>query len=167
MSNQPYMAETSITALFTDRQGNLWIGPYYGDIRYGNIDLDDFKCFYSDEKVEDRLHGTVIGSMAEDKEGNLYVASEGSGINVLNKNREVIRHITKTTHRLPDNKIRALWYDEQTDNLFISVYKNGLCVLDRKTDRIRQIDFSFFDSASQLTIEEIVPYRDVLVLPST
>lgn len=167
MSNQPYMAETSITALFTDRQGNLWIGPYYGDIRYGNIDLDDFKCFYSDEKVEDRLHGTVIGSMAEDKEGNLYVASEGSGINVLNKNREVIRHITKTTHRLPDNKIRALWYDEQTDNLFISVYKNGLYVLDRKTDRIRQIDFSFFDSASQLTIEEIVPYRDVLVLPST
>ena len=45
------MAETSITALFTDRQGNLWIGPYYGDIRYGNIDLDDFKCFYSDEKL--------------------------------------------------------------------------------------------------------------------
>ena len=30
----------------------------------------------------------VIGSMAEDKEGNLYVASEGSGINVLNKNRK-------------------------------------------------------------------------------
>lgn len=166
ISDRPYMEETSITALFTDRQGNLWIGPYYGDIRYGNIDLDDFKCFYSDEKVEDRLHGTVIGSMTEDKDGNLYVASEGSGINILNKNREVIRHITKTTHQLPDNKIRALWYDEQTDNLFISVYKNGLYVLDRKTDCIRRIDFSFIDSASQITIEEIVPYQDMLVLPS-
>ena len=104
--------------------------------------------FIATKNVEDRLHGTVIGSMAEDKEGNLYVASEGSGINVLNKNREVIRHITKVTHRLPDNKIRALWYDEQTDNLFVSVYKNGLYVYDRKTDRVRQIDFSFIDSTS-------------------
>ena len=100
--------------------------------------------FLQRRKVEDRLHGTVIGSMAEDKEGNLYVASEGSGINVLNKNREVIRHITKTTHRLPDNKIRALWYDEQTDNLFISVYKNGLYVLDRKTGRNQADRFFVF-----------------------
>ena len=40
------MAETSITALFTDRQKEIYgLDPYYGDIRYGNIDLDDFKCF--------------------------------------------------------------------------------------------------------------------------
>lgn len=37
---------------------------------------------------------------------------------------------------------------------------------DRKTDRVRQIDFSFIDSTSQLIIEEIVPYRDMLVLAS-
>ena len=39
-------------------------------------------------------------------------------------------------------------------------------MLDRKTGRIKQIDFSF-SIRLQLTIEDIVPYRDMLVLPST
>lgn len=167
MSDQPYMSETAITALFTDRQGSLWIGPYYGDIRHGNMDTDDFKCYLSDEKVADRLHGIVISSMVEDKDGNLYIATEGSGINILNQARELVHHITKSSHQLPDNKIRSLWYDEQSDRLFISVYKYGLYVLDRKADRARQIDLSFLGSVSQLTVEDMFAYKDMLILTST
>lgn len=166
-SEQPLMPELSVTALYTDKQGTLWIGSYYGDIRYGNVGVNNFRVYVSDESVADRLHGVVLGAMTEDKEENLYVATEGSGINVIDNRKGTIRHITKSSHQLPDNKVRSLWYDKQFDRLFISAYRGGLVWFNKKSDRLEKIDSPFLQNIPQLTVEEIIPYKDLLVLQSS
>lgn len=160
----PFMQEKSITSLCVDRQGTLWIGPYYGDICYGNMDLNDFNYYISDERASDRLHGVVIGSMTEDNKGNLYVATEGSGINVIDKNKNIIEYITTKSHQLPSNKIRTLWFDQDKERLFIGAYNGGLIILDRKTNDLKKVKFPDLPSDFQPTIENIIPYKDMLVL---
>lgn len=163
-SDQPLMPESPVTALYTDQQGTLWIGPYYGNIRYINMDTNNLTFYTCNEKISDKLHGVVLGAMAEDNEGNLYVGTEGSGINIVDKNRQTIRHITAASHQLPNNKIRALWFDKQANRMFISTYKEDLIYLDTKKNRFGTIKSPLLQVPVRSTVEEIIPYKEMLIL---
>lgn len=163
-SDLPLMPESPVTALYTDKQGTLWIGPYYGNIRYINMNTNNLTFYICNEKMPDKLHGVVLGTMAEDNDGNLYVGTEGSGINILNKDKQTIGHITTASHPLPNNKIRALWFDKQFNRMFISAYKEDLIYLDKNTNRFETIKSSLQQTPVRSTIEEIIPYKDMLIL---
>ena len=135
----PLLPTSMIYALYTDRQETIWIGSYYGAVRYFNPQTDNYNFWKTDEGRYDRLHGVVLGSMAEDKYGNIYIATEGSGINVIEKNKEIIRHIQSVSSQLPNDKVRALWFDNEYNRMFISCYMEGLSYLDMHTGKINRI----------------------------
>lgn len=164
--SQNWMAELPITALYTDVQGTLWVGPYYGDIRYINPETNNLSFYISNEKIPEQLHGVIMGAMTEDDKGNLLVATETSGINVINDNQRAIQHITSFTHALPSNKIKGLWFDCEYNRLFVSLFKNPFSYLDKKSNRFETIASPLLEPYSQLTIENIVPYNDLLILLS-
>lgn len=159
-----FMPEFSIYALHTDKQGTIWIGPYYGEVRYFNPETDNYSLYSSDEKKPNHLRGVVLGEIVEDREGYMYVASEGSGVNVISPDRTQIRHITVASHRLPHDKIRSLYYDTESDRLYIGTYMESLVYYDRKTDRIYPVEDKLLTSRHERIIEEIIPYNDCLIL---
>lgn len=161
----PLLPTSMIYALYTDRQGGIWIGSYYGVVRYFNPQTDNYRFWKTDEEQEGKIHGVVLGEMAEDKAGNLYVATEGSGINVIDpKTGNVQKHIKSSSDGLPNDKIRALWYDEEYNRLYISSYMDGLCLLDIKTGKVQTIQSELLNSRLKKIIEKIIPYQDHLLL---
>ncbi|MEG1545145.1 MAG: response regulator, partial [Tannerellaceae bacterium] len=71
------------------------------------------------------------------------------------------------TYPLPNNKIRALWFDNQFNRLFISTYREKLIYLDKKTNALKNIDSPLLNNMHQSTIENMIPYQeDMLVLLS-
>lgn len=161
---EKHILPTSVVfALYSDRQGTFWIGSYYGDVCYFNPQRDKYTFYSTDESNPERLHGVVQGAIAFDKSGNLYVATEGSGINILSPQTKAIKHL-----RMPSgphtNKIRELWYDNQYDRLFISAFMNGLFCLTPGSNRMRQLDTPILSTPERRAVEEIVPYKDNLVL---
>lgn len=162
--NEVFMPEFSIYALRTDKQGTIWIGPYYGEVRYFNPETDNYTLYSSNEKEPNYLHGVVLGDIVEDKDGYLYVASEGSGVNVISPDRTTISHITMESHKLPHDKIRSLFYDTEYNRLYIGTYMESLVYYDRKTDRIYPVDDHQLSTRYQRIIEEIIPYKDYLIL---
>jgi ligand-binding sensor domain-containing protein/AraC-like DNA-binding protein/signal transduction histidine kinase len=153
-----------IYALCTDRQGTIWIGSYYGTVRYFNPQTDNYNFWKTDEKRPDEIHGVVLGNMAEDKTGNLYIATEGSGINIINKKTGTVRHLKAASGQLPNDKIRALWFDEEYNKLYISVYMEGLYYLDVNTGKTGSIRSDTLDSRLKKIVEKIIPYRNKLIL---
>ena len=164
INSAPLLPTSMIYALHTDRQGTVWIGSYYGAIRYFNPQTDNYNFWKTDEERYDKIHGVVLGGMAEDKSGNLYIGTEGSGINIVDKKTETIRHIKSVSSQLPNDKIRALWFDDKHDRLFISCYMEGISYLDRSTGKINPIKSDVLDSRLRRIIEKIIPYRNYLIL---
>lgn len=164
VSQEAFMSEFSIYALFTDRQGSIWIGPYYGEVRYFNPETDNYTLYTSKENDPTAIHGVVLGDIVEDKEGYLYVSSEGSGVNRLSPDRSSIRHMTVASHGLPHDKIRSMYFDEQYHRLYIGTYMEGLVYYDRQTDRVYSIAQDTLASRYQKIIEEIIPFNNYLIL---
>lgn len=163
--NSDLLLPTSmIYALYTDQQGTIWIGSYYGAVRYFNPQTDNYNFWKTDEERYDKIHGVVLGSMAEDKSGNLYIATEGNGINIINEKTEAVRHLKAASGQLPNDKIRALWFDEEYNRLYISAYMEGICFLDVNTGKIQHIRSEALDSRLNKIIEKIIPYRNYLIL---
>jgi len=156
-------AESTIFSLFSDHQGTLWVGSYYGDVRYFNPEIDNYTYYPTDENHPARLHGAVIGEITEDSKGNLFIATEGSGINILTHPTGDIQHIT-ISDGLPQNKIRSLWFDEKYNRLYISGYMKGLAYLDVITRKIHPVKDGAIDHIYQRIIEKIIPYKDYLIL---
>jgi DNA-binding response OmpR family regulator/ligand-binding sensor domain-containing protein len=160
---QHILKESMISALFSDRQGTMWIGSYYGDVRYHHPLIDNYTFYATDESNPKRLHGAMIGQITKDKYGNMYFATEGSGINILRAGSDSFEHLT-TANGLPENKIKTLWYDEAYDRLFISVYMEGICYLDLKTQTVKRIESDVLSDVYQRIIESFIPWQDCLIL---
>lgn len=157
------LSESTIYALYSDRQGTIWIGSYYGDVRYYNPLTDNYTYHATDESNPFDLHGALIGQITKDKYENMYFATEGSGINILRPGSSTFEHLT-TANGLPQNKIRALWYDEEYDRLFISAYMDGLCYYEPKTKQIHKVRYGVLETIHQRIIESMFPYKNDLIL---
>lgn len=80
----------------------------------------------------------MIGCFAEDKSGNLWIATEGGGLDFYDRtNKRFKWYKHKEGHNsLSHNNIKALYYDEKREALWIGTHQEGLNKLDLKTDRI-------------------------------
>lgn len=157
------LPEASIYALLSDRQGTLWIGSYYGDVRYFNPEVDNYVYYATDENHNERLHGAVIGTVTEDKNKNIYIATEGSGINILYPQTGKFTHLNHKDG-LNRRKIRYIWNDEQYERLYISEYMHGLSYYDINDKRIHPLKNDSLQTIYQRIIEQIIPYQHYLVL---
>jgi ligand-binding sensor domain-containing protein/AraC-like DNA-binding protein len=160
---QHMLKESMISALFSDRQGTMWIGSYYGDVRYHHPLIDNYTFYATDESNPRRLHGAMIGQITKDKHGTMYFATEGSGINILRAGSESFEHLS-AANGLPGNKIKALWYDEAYNRLFISVFMKGVCYLDLQTQTVKRIESDALTDIYQHIIKDFIPWKEYLLL---
>lgn len=156
--------ESTIFSLFSDQQGLLWVGSYYGDVYYFNPRINNYEFYGADEQVPFRLHGAVQGNIAEDAQGVFYIATEGSGMNVLRPDRNEIEHLTVENGKIPHNKIRSLWFDEKYDRLYMGPYMKGLYYRDMRTGTTHPVEARVMDSPYAKIVEKMVPYKNYLIL---
>ncbi len=71
-TTQPSIGNNSLTALFTDSKGRLWIGGDYDGLFY----FDEASGRFSVLNKDKGFTNASIHSIAEDAEGNLWVSSE-------------------------------------------------------------------------------------------
>jgi signal transduction histidine kinase/ligand-binding sensor domain-containing protein len=94
--------------MITDQQGNMWIASSKGLVRYF---MGQLKAFTVDEGLSERLVNTVF----VDREGILWVGTDGGGLNVL---KDGIFTSYTVKEGLPANNTWSLYEDRQK-NLWI------------------------------------------------
>ena len=131
----PYsLIDNNTFSILEDYSGLIWIGTYSGVSTFdpystiGHYKNDPFNSKSINEKA--------VSGIYEDDDGLLWIGTSSSGVNILNKDRDVIELLT-TANGLSNNRITDIV--GAGDYIFIGTY-NGLNVVNRITGEIEIYD---------------------------
>lgn len=124
------LVSNSIQALYSDKNGNLWVGTYAGGLclasahvhnDFHSVRLQDYGCL-----------NLPISALLEDH-GYLWIGTEGDGLYCWHADKGIVAHYKQSTDGLGANNIKSL---VKTGNkLWIGTYLGGLSCLNTATGR--------------------------------
>jgi ligand-binding sensor domain-containing protein/signal transduction histidine kinase/DNA-binding response OmpR family regulator len=115
--------DNAIYAILCDRDGNIWIGTYFGGINVllkNNEQFNWIEAGYGPKNIK----GKAVRKMVELEKNRLWVATEDGGLNIYNAatgDIEVFDRIPGLTHN-----VHELFYDEVSNEMWVGTYRNGL-----------------------------------------
>ncbi|MBW6535328.1 MAG: response regulator [Mariniphaga sp.] len=130
------LSDNVILSIFIDSGNRFWVGTNNGlnllQNKYDNLDLSGFaqprlrfKRFVAVSPDAEFLNNNEINSFFENFNGDIWIATQGGGINIYHPNTERFSHIT-TEDGLPSNDVIAMLPDGD-GNLWISTHKGLVC----------------------------------------
>jgi len=115
----------SVWTINEDRQQNIWIGTYSGGLCYVNPKEKNYFRAYS-PKVAAMNNPVVSGFTETHRE--LWIATEGGGINVMDKKTGAFSY-KKYTHGENSpayDNVKSMVTDSVRENIWISMFQGGL-----------------------------------------
>lgn len=117
----------SIFSLYTDRQGTIWIGSFYGEVNYFAPNRNGFVHYDYQTGNLSNLYYSYIGEMTSDKHGNLWLSTDGGGLGCINEKWELVHQFTAGgSNSIPHNNVKSISYDSENDYLYIGTHIGGL-----------------------------------------
>ncbi|MDL2210963.1 response regulator [Bacteroides sp. OttesenSCG-928-M17] len=112
------MSNHSVTSLYTDKQGTVWVGTYWGGVNYFSPEYQLFVHYYASESG---LSFPVVGAMAEDKAGNIWICTEGGGLDLYQPEQEKFRYFNAHTgYHFSTDYLKDIVFDETNNCLWIA-----------------------------------------------
>ncbi|HEX8531995.1 MAG TPA: two-component regulator propeller domain-containing protein, partial [Cytophagales bacterium] len=124
----PTAREATVTAIFRDRRGNLWVGSRSGGLYRLREAAGQFEPVYREPGVAGK--GNFVKCLAEDRQGTLWVGTD-DGIRLLpggDPRRVVALHPNPADpHSLATHPIQCLLTDRE-GNVWVGTWEGGLHV---------------------------------------
>lgn len=123
LREHPYIKDTHIAALFIDSSDCLWLSSY-GE---GLVGYDRNQKPICRLQAPGKLSNSIIFDIKE-REGKLWLATDGGGINIYDKTTgvvTVINHIPGKTTSLPVSSFWCL-YNDPDNNIWAGSIRGGL-----------------------------------------
>jgi signal transduction histidine kinase/ligand-binding sensor domain-containing protein/DNA-binding response OmpR family regulator len=145
-----------VLALEMMRKKELFIGTYGDGLFVLNPGSGKYRQLLAGTNVQD-LNSNNIFSIKEDSKGNIWVGTNGEGVNVLNGEGKVIRRYTPNPKLANDIKLPINGYirdieEDRQGNIWIATHGGGIAVLHPGSGT-----FSFYNTTnSKLPNDKIV-----------
>jgi len=115
--------------LYIDNQNNLWTffsnyGFNVANLNYKGI----FRTYTSSSKSENRLSGDIVTSFAENEKGDIWIGTDGHGLNYFDDNQDRFIHFfadPDNPNSLSSNVILSLYLDSNKI-LWIGTFQGGV-----------------------------------------
>jgi ligand-binding sensor domain-containing protein/signal transduction histidine kinase len=124
--------------LVADGQNGFWVPSSLG-LSYFDRHTERFtNRFRHDDTDPNSLDSNAIMSVYQDRGGVLWVGTENTGINVLNRQQEQFvryRHRPSDPHSLSPGRVKAI-YQEPNGVLWVGLFPRALDSFDQKTGKI-------------------------------
>lgn len=129
-STEAGLQDEEIWGLTIDAGGRIWVGTIGG---VSHFDGKMFKPFLLPDTMVEKPHhmlsDKLVKKFIEDKNGNMWFATDGNGIFKYNKGK--FTHLTDK-NGLTDNNVSDILEDKQ-GNIWIGTYYGGISKFDGKT----------------------------------
>ena len=136
-----------VYAITNDTEGGLWIGTFYGGVKYISPVGKRFDGF----SMANGLTGNVISRFCEDRQRRIWVGSDDGGLMCYDGSFVSYPHQDWLSKR----NVHALCADDH-NNLWIGTYTDGVVVMNLETGSMRQYmqtsDASSLDNSSSYAI---------------
>lgn len=143
--------------IFIDSDADAWL--YFPDQALGLVHIDHKLgniSYVNDKTSPLRLNNNLVKDLIEYKPGELWVASDHGGINILDKKRNEAKYLTHDpdiTQSLSANAIFVLYKDDE-DIVWIGTHKQGINYYHQGMLRFSHIRRSSSNNSS-------LPYNDL------
>ncbi len=121
--------------------GRIWLGSSLNGIDVIDKNITKFDHYYKSSLGGASMSNDIVRAFYEEEDGNLWIATDGGGLNFLIENEKLHRlmSMTRVTHRsIRSNAVLTIC--EVKGILWVGTWQGGINVLDRKTKTFRQID---------------------------
>lgn len=129
------------TSIIEDSNGHLWIGSQGGGLDRYNKNTNQFTNFRHNPEITESIGSNTVSinpqSIMEDRYGNIWVATQESGISVLNPTTEHFEHITHDENKMNTISSNQMWSFLEDDEGYIwAGAVNGLNRIDPETKEV-------------------------------
>lgn len=123
LRNPHWLNDNPIYCIAPDESDNLWIGTYFGGINILRHSLIQFR-WIQPGYGERALRGKAVRRMIEPRRGELWMASEDGGVNIMDIATGDISHFDKI--RNLGVNVHELFYERSTGEMWMGTFRNGL-----------------------------------------
>lgn len=122
------LSNSSIHSVFVSNEQVLWVGTYFGGVNYTPLRQHAFHFYHAGLNQDNVLSSPIIGNMVEDNEHNIWICTEGGGLNMFNRSNGNIRYFKDAaqTHFLPNPNLKDVIFHPETNSLYIGTNGRGL-----------------------------------------
>ncbi|MDD3875696.1 MAG: two-component regulator propeller domain-containing protein [Bacteroidales bacterium] len=126
-----------VTAVYTDKAGNIWIGTYGGGINFYQYESQTFSQITNIQGRISSLSNNFIHAITEDCFGNIWVAA-WKGLNRLELNKNNFNHIYQIPEKQNTLSNNIVWdiFEDNDSSLWIAT-EDGISIYDRRNDEFR------------------------------
>jgi signal transduction histidine kinase/ligand-binding sensor domain-containing protein/DNA-binding response OmpR family regulator len=126
----------AVKSILIDKQGIYWVATYHGGINKYDKNLPFFNLRQASPFDPMGLSASVVTSFARGEGPNVYVGTDGGGLNCFNLSTGRFTHPPlPATHK----QLAILAMDRVEDELWIGTFLDGVFVYNIKTGKSRQI----------------------------
>ncbi len=143
------LSDNSIGCLEQDPKGFIWIGTYNG---FNKFDGYKITPFIADENDSSKFMGRIVRCMYADNDNNLWIGSQEAGFSKLDLLTNKFTHFSYDSidaNTIPSNCVNDI-KEFEPGILYIGTSK-GLCIFDKKTNKITRVLHSDKNPNSLLT----------------
>jgi len=133
LENQGGLTSSSVMHLFKDKQGTIWAGTFFGGVNYVNPGSQKIRYYYP---TQGSLPYPVIGKFAEDKNGLVWITTEGGGY-IVSYNPGTKEFIS---YKIPGSNYKEIFYDEKEHCLWLGTHLYELIKFDISTRKTTTIE---------------------------
>lgn len=127
----------SIRSIYIDSAGIYWIGAYLGGVSKYDKNLAFFNLRESNPVDPFGLSSSFVTSFAEAPSGDIYVGTDGGGLNLYHRNTGLFDH-PKLTGGDENNSLTILALQRSGNELWVATYKHGVYVMNMLSRAVRQ-----------------------------
>jgi len=141
-------------SLFIDDENEIWIYGLSGAFYY-NPSTNVVVSLNKDSKTL-RLNTNVITGITEDDRGNIWIATDHGGINLINKNRSSVEYLVNNENdikSLSQNSINVI-YKDNLGIIWVGTFKKGINYFHNSTINFPLVKHNPFNKNS-------LPYDDI------
>ena len=125
----PYaLSNNVVEKIYRDRENGIWLGTQLGGLSYLPNRGFDFE-YYVPLSTGNSIGGRRIRELKEDKQGNIWIASEDAGLSIFDPKKKEFRNIGKKEGLSFNTNNVVLGMLLQNDRAWIGLFKNGLDVI--------------------------------------
>lgn len=141
------IGHNTIQTAFTDSNGNLWFGAFWGGVSFYDYAAKRFvRIVLNGESNHD------VRCFLEDADGNIWIGTNDGAFVADPDTRQVLRHYTREEYMLPEDLVRALAQDRDK-RIWIGSFGLGLAVFSPDMQHLET--FSEYNGFSSNTINYI------------
>ena len=125
----PYaLSDNVVEKIYRDRENGVWIGTMLGGLNYLPNRGFNFE-YYIPMSAGNSIGSRRIRELKEDKQGNIWIASQDAGLSIFDPKKKQFRNIGKKEGLSFNTNNIVLGMLLQNDRAWIGLFKNGLDII--------------------------------------